>query len=219
MPDSCLRLRPMFRHSMILMEKQGGPIAEMLYLKTELRLNFRWLKHNSPAVWSEIALAAFKGWAEGKGSQRFNYCAKLMLTVIYRVIQSQGLLRPELVLEGNIFRDAEGSWAKSFDNHFLLPSLSCVYYCFYTHVYEYFLQTNEFTITVHLWHRGDFAFPFGRMENKPMLEWFTWGCIESLLQNRLFYLIVCSSSLSLCTVEALRSILSTAGFAKSLQEC
>lgn len=32
-------------------------------------------------------------------------------------------------------------------------------------------------ITIHLLHRGDFAFPFGRMENKPTLEWFTWGCI------------------------------------------
>lgn len=61
--------------------------CKVLYLKTVFRLNLWWLKHNSPAMWSEIeAMAAFKGWAEGKGSQRFNYCAKLTLIVIYVVI-------------------------------------------------------------------------------------------------------------------------------------
>lgn len=55
-----LEIKPNIQASYDISGKPGGPTAEAIYLKTELRLNIRSLKHNSPAAWSETeALCSF----------------------------------------------------------------------------------------------------------------------------------------------------------------
>ena len=55
-----MEIKPNIQVSHDTSGKTEGPTAEAIYLKSEPRLNVRWLKHNSPTAWSETEASCFE---------------------------------------------------------------------------------------------------------------------------------------------------------------